>query len=388
MEKKILVFADADSRLKWAYNTALTATPAENIHIVVVGKMPSDEQLEVFGASKFDWFDNFDAFKATIDVTAFTRVVCAATGSLLNRLIVHIHSVPDRPIIICGYEGLVYEKHIEGLLWRYGADIILVNSPSDYTLFSNTLKELGLDGSCLHCAGFARLAGNGEQVNYQDNNKIVFATQPSVPRSYQERVYLLNSLIAFAKQHPELEVIIKGRVRPGEGLGTPYHETYPYESIGSDIAKTTPPPRNIVFSYEGMDTVLRQSRALVSLSSTALLEAMAVGVPAVALNNLGVREAYGNHFFLGAGIFSSIDKLLAVDKVNMSESKWCRDAGLLLDRPIDLNLVKKNNCAAFYSFEGKPYSDYMKSFSKVSSPYGIKRRVFSLLRRLARKWLL
>jgi glycosyltransferase involved in cell wall biosynthesis len=388
MGNNVLVFADADSRLKWAYNTALTAVSPENIHIVVVGKMPSADQLDAFPCSKFYCFNGFDPFKATIDIAAYSNVVCAATGSLLNMLIVHVHSVPDRPVIACGYEGLVYENHIEGLLWRYGADVILVNSPSDYSLFSKVLNELGLDDCCLHCVGFARLSGDGEQVNYQDNSKIVFATQPSVPRSYQERVYLLNSLIAFAKRHPDLEVIIKGRVRPGEGLGTPYHEAYPYESIGSDIEKKAPLPANIVFNYEGMGSILRQSRALVSLSSTALLEAMAVGVPAVALNNLGVREAYGNHFFLGAGIFSSIDKLLTVGKADMSGSKWCQDAGLLLDCPLDLRLVEKSNCAPFYSSGGKPYCEYMEGFRKVSSPHGIKRRAFLQLRRLARKWLL
>jgi hypothetical protein len=77
--------------------------------------MPSDEQLEAFPCSAFYCFNNFDAFKAAIDVAAYSRVVCAATGSLLNMLIVHAHAAPDRPVIICGHEGLVYEKHIEGL---------------------------------------------------------------------------------------------------------------------------------------------------------------------------------------------------------------------------------------------------------------------------------
>ena len=389
-EKKVVVIADADSRLKWVYNVALQLVSSSNIEIVIIGKMPADEQLEALPSSGLDCFEDIYSFRETAtNFSQYSAVICSATGSLLNMLIVDLHNVPDRPSIITGYEGLVYEKHIEGLLWRYGSDVILVNSPADLALFSSALKELGLDDGCLHCVGFGRLAHGGEQVDYLAKNKIVFATQPSVPVTYMERAFLLDCFIKFAESNPGLEVIIKGRVKPGEGLGTPYKEKHPYELIGEDIAKKTPLPPNLIFSYERMDAVLLEARALVSISSTAMLEAMAMGVPAIALSDLGIRESYGNHFFLGAGIFSTFDNMLQMDRFDMSRSTWSEQVGLLHSEPLNWSLVKRREITPFYCFSGSSYGEYMKDFALGAKlrRRGLRYRIFLLLRRYARKWL-
>jgi hypothetical protein len=50
---------------------------------------------------------------------------------------------------------------------------------------------------------------------------------------------------------------------------------------------------------------------LLTVSSTAALEAVSRGVPSVVLTDLGISESLGNHFFVGSGMLASFDELIA-----------------------------------------------------------------------------
>ncbi len=41
----------------------------------------------------------------------------------------------DRPVVVTGYVGVVYEKLADGLLLRHGADVVLANSRQDAERF-------------------------------------------------------------------------------------------------------------------------------------------------------------------------------------------------------------------------------------------------------------
>lgn len=58
---------------------------------------------------------------------------------------------------------------------------------------------------------------------------VVFAAQPSVPESRKDRTYLLDRLIGHARLHPDREVLLKLRSKPGEH--TTHIEELPYQKL-------------------------------------------------------------------------------------------------------------------------------------------------------------
>ncbi|MGW0901682.1 DUF6716 putative glycosyltransferase, partial [Streptomyces goshikiensis] len=68
-------------------------------------------------------------------------------------------------------------------------------------------------------------------------------------------------------------------------------------------------PANCRLAYGNMGEVLDGTDLLVTVSSTAALESLHRGIPTAVLTDLGIREALGNHHFLGSGCLASWDQL-------------------------------------------------------------------------------
>ncbi|MCT2594481.1 hypothetical protein LHJ74_32010 [Streptomyces sp. N2-109] len=134
---------------------------------------------------------------------------------------------------------------------------------------------------------------------------VVFAVQPSVPDNRTDRAYLLRRAVEHARLHPAREVLIKLRSRPGEH--TTHIEEEPYQKLASRLPGGLPPNCRLVYGHMG--EVLDRSDLLVTVSSTAALESLHRSVPTAVLTDLGVREALGNHHFLGSGCLVSWDEL-------------------------------------------------------------------------------
>ena len=132
---------------------------------------------------------------------------------------------------------------------------------------------------------------------------MVFAAQPSVPDNRKHRTYLLERLVRHAKLHPEREVLLKLRSKPGEH--TTHIEELPYQKL----VQRLDPPANFRMVYGHMGEVLDRTDLLVTISSTAALESLHRRIPTVVLTDLGVREVLGNHHFVGSGCLASWDQL-------------------------------------------------------------------------------
>lgn len=206
-----------------------------------------------------------------------------------------------RPVVVTGYVGVVYEKLADGLLLRHGADLVLANSRQDAGRFRAVYEGVGADASSVTEVALPFLGGAPYQKN--DPYTVVFAAQPSVPESRGDRTYLLNRLIQHARRHPEREVLLKLRSKPGEH--TTHIEELPYQKL----AQKQQAPANFHLVYGNMGEVLDRTDLLVTVSSTAALESLHRRIPTVVLTDLGVREALGNHHFVGSGCLASWDQL-------------------------------------------------------------------------------
>lgn len=215
-----------------------------------------------------------------------------------------------RPVVVTGYVGVVYEKLADGLLLRHGADLVLANSRQDAERFRAVYEGVGADASAVTEVALPFLGGapyTGPPGPGAEEGggpfTVVFAAQPSVPAGRRERTYLLDRLVRHARLHPEREVLLKLRSRPGEH--TTHLEELPYQKL---VRRADPPP-NLRLIHGHMGEVLDRTDLLVTVSSTAALEALHRRIPTAVLTDLGVRETLGNHHFTGSGCLTSWDRL-------------------------------------------------------------------------------
>ncbi|CAM5593965.1 hypothetical protein STENM327S_03859 [Streptomyces tendae] len=79
-----------------------------------------------------------------------------------------------------------------------------------------------------------------------------------------------------------------------------------------------------------MGEVLDRTDLLVTVSSTAALESLHRRIPTVVLSDLGVREALGNHHFVGSGCLASWDQLDAGHRP-VPDPQWVARQGVAAD---------------------------------------------------------
>lgn len=210
-----------------------------------------------------------------------------------------------RPVLVTGYVGVVYEKLADGLLLRHGADLVLANSRHDAERFRAVYEGVGADAGAVTETALPFLGGAPYEPAGSRTHTVVFAVQPSVPDSRADRAYLLERAAGHARLHPEREVLIKLRSRPGEH--TTHLEEQPYQRLAAKLPGGLPPNCRLV--YGNMGEVLDGTDLLVTVSSTAALESLHRSIPTAVLTDLGIREALGNHHFLGSGCLASWDQL-------------------------------------------------------------------------------
>ncbi|KUL80693.1 MULTISPECIES: DUF6716 putative glycosyltransferase [unclassified Streptomyces] len=310
--RRTAVLADSDTRWKWGALTAHRIAP-EDADVRLDGYLlrgratPTARQLQETGAPA----DSLQEVTAAEFLRVMARepydvVVLALVGGGVQAMLHGLRAVwadrPERPVVVTGYVGVVYEKLADGLLLRHGADLVLANSRQDAERFRAVYEGVGADASAVTEVALPFLGGE-PHTGGREPRTVVFAAQPSVPDNRRDRAYLLNRLIGHARAHPEREVLLKLRSRPGEQ--TTHIEELPYQKLarGQDL------PPNLRLVYGHMGEVLDRTDLLVTVSSTAALEALHRRVPTAVLTDLGVREALGNHHFVGSGCLASWDQL-------------------------------------------------------------------------------
>ncbi|MWA13162.1 DUF6716 putative glycosyltransferase [Streptomyces sp. BA2] len=319
---RITVLADSDTRWKWGALTASRLT-GEGADTRLDGRLlrgratPTVRQLEEVGV-RADSLREVTAveFLREVERDAPDVIVLALVGGAVQAVLHGLARIAEgsvgsrRPVVVTGYVGVVYEKLADGLLLRHGADVVLANSRQDAERFRAVYEGVGADASGVVESALPFLGGAAYLEKDQkhdpetaDPYTVVFAAQPSVPDSRAHRTYLLRRMVEHARLHPDREVLIKLRSKPGEH--TTHIEELPYQKLakGEDL------PPNCRLVYGNMGEVLDRTDLLVTVSSTAALESLHRRIPTAVLTDLGVREALGNHHFIGSGCLASWDEI-------------------------------------------------------------------------------
>ncbi|MET8751082.1 DUF6716 putative glycosyltransferase, partial [Streptomyces sp. NPDC004667] len=314
-DQRVAVLADSDTRWKWGALTARRLAPdapAPTGYVLRGRATPTARQLGEAGVGEADAGPvevTCAEFLAELGRRHYDVVVLALVGGAVQAV---LHGVrarwpapAARPVLVTGYVGVVYEKLADGLLLRHGADLVLANSRHDADRFRAVYEGAGADPAAVVETALPFLEGAAYEGAGDRAHRVVFAVQPSVPEGRADRAYLLERAARHARLHPGREVLVKLRSRPGEH--TTHLEEHPYQRLAERLPGGLPPNCRLV--YGNMGEVLDGTDLLVTVSSTAALESLHRGIPTAVLTDLGIREALGNHHFLGSGCLASWDQL-------------------------------------------------------------------------------
>jgi hypothetical protein len=304
------VIADSDTRWKWGALTARRIAPDARLDARFLrGRAtPTERQLAELGIPADTVAEQTAAeILAAISSENCDVLVISCVGGSIQCFLHGFDRAwrghQRRPVVVTGYVGVVYEKLTDGLLLRAGADVVLANSSDDARRFRAVYEGVGVPTGAIVETALPFLDGADYRPDPARPFTVTFAVQPSAPEGREDRRYLLRRLVEHARRHPEREVLVKLRSMPGEQ--TTHIEEHPYQHL----VESLDPPPNVSLVYGAMGEVLDRTDLLVTVSSTAALESLHRGTPTAILTDLGIREALGNHHFLGSGCLASWDEL-------------------------------------------------------------------------------
>ncbi|PZE38349.1 DUF6716 putative glycosyltransferase [Curtobacterium sp. MCPF17_031] len=363
--RRVVGLVDTDSFAKWGAHL-LSATPAHwSLELLTVATPRSASPAQLRAA-----FRGVDARLGPIDlappgpvgvdeVVARLRadppdaVLVSCIGPVAEVIVDQVlrsfprGSVPPRPVLLSGLPGISFPAKWKGVFLRARADLFVLHSHREVREYRALATAGGVEPSfALATLPFARAVGRTRTGVVRDS--VVFAAQPSVPVAEEDRRRVIGWLVDTARAHPEWRVVVKTRAAAGEQQT--HRETFPYADLVPVDA-----PSNLVVEAGPMSAHLDRAVALVTISSTAVLEAAARGVPALTLTDFGTSRSLINEVFVGSGLEGTADDLVhgrfgtvrpdwmtdnyfhpASDDDwadRAEESMRLRDAGLLVDRP-------------------------------------------------------
>ncbi len=316
--RQVLLVATFDSQLKWCATIAQAFDAAGYRCRVVVPDVRAALSPGQIRDAGFGTVEHV-AWAALVEQAAASDVVvCALSGPITSRLTVDLWRRLDDepgPVLVSGWVGVIIEKIVAGYLDRSALDVVAVNSRADLAVFVAAAERLGLPTENLLLTGLPFLSGRTPAPVRRPIRRVLFADQPTVPTRLDERVHLYRRLVAYARQHPEREVRLKPRHRPGEDTFHPM-EVHPEDVIaGWDL------PSNFAVDYTPIAQVLPATDLLLTISSTACLEALDHGCRVALVLDLGVHERHGNHVFLDSGLLRTFAQL-GRDEIGEPDPEW------------------------------------------------------------------
>jgi len=306
-----LLIAAFDSQLKWCARIRDELDSrgfASRVVVPDTRSALSDRQVRDAGFKHIErasWADLVTAALAS-DV-----VVSSLAGPLTHRLSRDVAAAcpPDAlgPVLVSGWVGIIIEKITAGYLDRSGTDVVAVNSRDDLEHFRRTGQTLGVPTDNLVLAGLPFLSCEPRPERGGPVSTILYADQPTVPATRHERTYIYRRLVEHARRHPEREVLLKPRHRPGEDT---FHRMAHHPA---DLLADNNLPPNFRIDYTPITDLLPRIDLLLTMSSTACLEALDHGTRVALILDLGVHERHGNQVFLDSGLLRTFDQVDADD---------------------------------------------------------------------------
>lgn len=329
--RRLVVVADSDSYVKWgaAFASRLPAGWDAELVIVTTPVMPSDRQLGVAlagssihakGVRRLD----LPSLERRLAARRPDAVLLALRGPFVRVVAPMVAALPGRPVVLSGFPGLTIPAVPKAVVYREQVDLIVLHSRREVREFEQVAAALGVPMS-FGLATLPFVTGRRAVAATSDGDAsasspsaapapasfdgdLVFAAQAKVPAELDERVRMLGLLADAARRRPSRRVVVKVRARRGEAQT--HAEAHDYAELLADPdvrARLGGVPPNLVVEDGPMAEHLRRASMLVTVSSTAVLEAVGAGVPAIVVDEFGVDPKLINTVFAGSGLFGDAD---------------------------------------------------------------------------------
>ncbi|MEO1001856.1 MAG: DUF6716 putative glycosyltransferase [Cyanobacteria bacterium J06638_7] len=331
MSLNLLLVADSDSQLLACQ--ALARCAEEQRVRVTVNAVPRDgtpaRVIEALRRVGPVWNLSMRHLLAESRLSNFDAIGVYLTGSKLAefrslyRTSRRQQRLPVRPLF-CGFNGVVLERFEEAIAWRLGYDLICLNGPRDQARLELMLRHTPFAAQRTVLTGLGRNPAGAALT--ERRNRLVFAEQVVMPADAAERRRMVRILAALARRSPDWEVLIRPRVAP--------HETT-FHAVRTHISQTLldavgTPPANLKLSYEPLAELLGGARLLVTVSSTALFDALDLGCKPVVMADFGLRQDLGTPFFAASGLLCQLEGAADIDslaEVPEPDPDWLRWVG-------------------------------------------------------------
>ncbi len=319
---RVVALADTDSYVKWAA-ALLSSLPAGSDGRLLVVETPlavSAAQLQsalVGSALSGDSVHraHFADLPRTIAGAAPDAVLVAARGPVVRVLIAAVAALDPRPVIVSGLPGISIPATTAAIIHRTQSDLFVLHSRREIAAFTALARRRG-QSPAFALARLPFAAANREQKRAQGGTDLVFASQAIVPSERADRMMVARLLVAAARADPTKRVVVKERATAGE------HQTHEQRYGYPDLLRTLAPlPSNLVVSTESMSRALDAAEGLVTVSSTAAIEAVARGIPVIALDTFGVDDKLINPVFADSGLFGSEEAVIGRD-FRLPQREW------------------------------------------------------------------
>lgn len=253
-------------------------------------------------------------------------LVLSLDGQRSRELLLHLeHQKGEserQPLLISAYPGILFRYQLEGMLDRSGVDLLCLNSEQDLKTYQEGCDALNIDASNAVCTGLPILWNLKPPEQRRDRAPFVFFEQPSIPAHPLQRRFLCQQLQVLAQAWPEHPVIFKPRTSSVES--TLHRRHGEMAEMIRKMKKETP---NLTISLLPASRLLSDCGCAITVSSTAALEAMAMGVSTRIVADLGVNESLGNHYFAASGAVASFETIIADPFSLKHDPHWLRRAG-------------------------------------------------------------
>ncbi|SDS71925.1 hypothetical protein SAMN04488543_2254 [Friedmanniella luteola] len=289
-------------------------------------------------------------------------VVCSLSGPFTKGFVFDLAArtaavAGPGPVVVTGWVGIIIDRITGGYLDRCGSDVVAVNSGRDLEHFERTARALQMPADNLLLAGLPFLSSEPAPPRRTPVRRLLLADQPTVPSTEADRRFLYAGAVAYARAHPDREVVLKPRHRPEEDT---LHRMQHHPAVL--LAEEDLPP-NFRIDHTPIAELLPDVDLLVTMSSTACLEALDHGCRVALVLDLGVHERFGNHVFLDSGLLRTWAEITD-DRLGEADPAWL--AGYFFPRAQGATAVVADRVEALLDSGERPAravraSDYFRS---------------------------